>query len=115
MKAECVHLTSRKQLAGSFNPLLPVKQDWIDWYVRSRNIQLCDLYYPPYNCDRTGCVGCPFKPNLQAHLDMLARVLPNERKKAERIWKPVYDEYRRIGYRLRPQVSIDDLRFLPKD
>ena len=28
-------------------------------------------------------------------------LLPNERIRAEVIWKPVYDEYRRIGYRLR--------------
>lgn len=30
----------------------------------------------------------------------MEKLLPNERKACEIIWKPVYDEYRRIGYRL---------------
>ena len=35
-------------------------------------------------------------------LDTLEKYFPNERKQCEIIWKPVYDEYRRIGYRLKP-------------
>ena len=31
----------------------------------------------------------------------MEELLPNERKACEAIWKPVYEEYRRIGYRLR--------------
>jgi hypothetical protein len=31
----------------------------------------------------------------------MQKLLPNEYKQCETIWKPVYDEYRRIGYRLR--------------
>ena len=27
--------------------------------------------------------------------------MPNERKQCEIIWKPIYDEYRRINYRLK--------------
>ena len=31
----------------------------------------------------------------------MEELLPNEKKKCEYIWKPVYDEYRRINYRLK--------------
>lgn len=31
---------------------------------------------------------------------LMENLLPDERKQCEIIWKPVYDEYRRIGYRL---------------
>ena len=34
--------------------------------------------------------------------DILEEYFPNERKQCENIWKHVYDEYRRIGYRLKP-------------
>ena len=34
------------------------------------------------------------------------KVLPNERKQCEFIWKPVYEEYRRIGYRLKPYKQL---------
>ena len=69
--------------------------------VYRESIQLCELYYPPYNFDRTGCKGCPFNPDLQKQLDTMERLLPNEKNQCELIWKPIYDEYRRIGYRLR--------------
>ena len=32
---------------------------------------------------------------------MLEKFFPSERKQCEMIWKPVYDEYRRINYRLK--------------
>lgn len=115
MSTKCVVLAKRTSYQSAFNPLIPVGLDWIDWYIKSRNITLCELYYEPYCCNRTGCKGCPFKPNLQRHLDMLARLLPAERRQCERIWKPVYDEYRRIGYRLRQQLSLDDLQFLQSE
>ena len=35
------------------------------------------------------------------------KVLPNERKQCEFIWKPVYEEYRRIGYRLKPYKQFN--------
>ena len=31
---------------------------------------------------------------------IMDKLLPEERKQCEMIWKPVYNEYRRIGYRL---------------
>lgn len=83
-----------------FHPLQPVTEDFINWYVETRNIKLCDLYYPPYNFERTGCKGCPYSTDLQRQLDIMAYFLPAERKQCEYIWAPVYAEYRRIGYRL---------------
>lgn len=115
MSTHCVVLCKRNGHTNAFNPLIAVSPEWVSWYAQSRNVRLCELYYPPYNCARTGCKGCPFKPDLQKHLDMLAQYLPAERRQCERIWKPVYDEYRRIGYRLRQQLSLDDFAFLPDE
>jgi hypothetical protein len=36
----------------------------------------------------------------------MEELLPNERKACEVIWKPVYEEYRRIGYRLTKSEQI---------
>lgn len=83
-----------------FHPLLPVEDGFIDWYVKARNVELCELYYPPYNFKRTGCKGCPYSIDLQRQLDVMAVYMPEERKQCERIWGKVYEEYRRIGYRL---------------
>lgn len=94
-----------------FHPLLPLDENFIQWYVESRKIKLSELYYPPYNFKRTGCLCCPYSIDLQNQLDVLALYLPNERKRAEIIWKPVYDEYRRIGYRLDKRHSLFDELF----
>lgn len=83
-----------------FSPLVKVNKDWEDWFIEEHNIKLCKLYYPPFNFKRTGCKGCPFNINLQNDLDIMEQLLPNERKQCEIIWKPIYEEYRRIGYRL---------------
>lgn len=83
-----------------FHPLFPVSEDFINWYIQSRNIQLCELYYPPFNFERTGCKGCPYSTDLQRQLDIMAVYLPEERKQCELIWGKVYAEYRRIHYRL---------------
>ena len=83
-----------------FHPLQPIEEDFIDWYIKERDIKLCDLYYPPFNFKRTGCKGCPFAVDLQSQLDIMAMLLPAERKQCELIWGKVYNEYRRIGYRL---------------
>lgn len=83
-----------------FHPLQPITEDFIDWYIAERKIKLCELYYPPYNFKRTGCKGCPFAVDLQSQLDIMAMYLPAERKQCELIWGKVYNEYRRIGYRL---------------
>ena len=84
-----------------FKPINPCTDEWCDWYIESRNIRLCKLYYPPYNFTRTGCKGCPFAINLQEQLETMEKLLPSEYKQCNILWKPVYDEYRRINYRLK--------------
>lgn len=86
----------------NFQPLVPVTKKWEDWLIEEYNIKICDIYKEPYSFERTGCKGCPFNINLQSTLDTLEKYFPSERKQCEAIWKPVYDEYRRIGYRLKP-------------
>ena len=107
-------LTDKNDNLLKFHPLLVVNEEWENEFIKRNNIQLCKLYYPPFNFRRTGCKGCPFALGLQEQLDVMEKLLPNEKKQCEIIWKPVYDEYRRIGYRLRKkdeykQLSIFDL------
>ena len=85
----------------NFQPLVVISKEWEDWFIEKYNIKICDIYYEPYNFPRTGCKGCPFTVDLQRQLDILEEFFPDERKQCEIIWKPVYDEYRRIGYRLK--------------
>lgn len=84
-----------------FHPLVPIDDQWENWFINQYNIKLCKLYYPPYNFTRTGCKGCPFSLSLQHDLNVMAKLLPNEYKQCVSLWKPVYDEYIRIGYRLK--------------
>lgn len=86
-----------------FHPLAPLTDEWMTWYEKTREIKLADLYYPPYNFQRTGCKGCPFAPELQQELDTMKYLLPTEEKQCEYLWAPVYQEYRKIGYRLRKE------------
>lgn len=102
-RATCLAFRSKKLKA--FQPLVPVTKEWEDWFIEKYNVNICDIYKPPYNFIRTGCKGCPFALNLQEELDTLEKFFPNERKQCEYIWKPVYDEYRRIGYRLKGEVN----------
>lgn len=84
----------------NFQPLVVLNKEWEDWFIKEYNIEISDIYKPPYNFKRTGCKGCPFIIDLQRELDILEEFFPRERKQCEAIWKPVYDEYRRLGYRL---------------
>ncbi len=96
----------------NFQPLIPVTKAWEDWFIEKYNIEICDIYKPPYNFERTGCKGCPFDIHIQRELDTLEKYFPSERKQCELILKPVYDEYRRLGYRLKKkyehQITIDE-------
>lgn len=96
----CVVFDNNHELK-KFKPLNPCSNEFIEWYIQRNNIKLCKLYYQPYNFKRTGCVGCPYSVDLQDQLEVMEKHLPNERKQCELIWKPVYEEYRRIGYRLK--------------
>jgi len=96
--AKCLAFRAGK--LKNFQPLAPLTKEWEDWYIKKQNIKICSIYKEPYNFDRTGCKGCPFAINLQNELDILSKYFPNERKQCEAIWKPIYEEYRRLGYRL---------------
>lgn len=90
-------------------PLNPVSNEFEKWFIEKNEIRLCKLYYSPYSFNRTGCKGCPYALGLEAELAKLATYFPKERAQCEAIWKPVYDEYRRIGYRLSKceQLELD--------
>lgn len=110
LKSNCIVLDKDNKLT-KFHPLLVVDKEFEEEFIKRNNIQLCELYYPPYSFDRTGCKGCPFALDLQRQLDKMEELLPNERKQCELIWGKVYNEYRRIGYRLKnnQQLSIYDM------
>ena len=114
LKSQCLAFVRDKLTA--FQPLVPVTKEWEEWFISEYDVKLPTLYYPPYNFQRTGCKGCPFAVNLQQELDIMAEYMPNERKQCEIIWKPVYDEYRRLGYRLRKddQLTIWDMDYVQK-
>lgn len=99
-------LTDKQGNVKRFHPLIKVDDAWENWIVNEKQIKLCDLYYEPYNFKRTGCAGCPFSLDLQNQLEKLAVYLPLERAKCETIWKPVYEEYRRLNYRLKNVEKI---------
>lgn len=89
-----------------FHPLAVMKKEWVEWFINKQKIELCELYYEPYNFERTGCKGCPFSLNLQEQLSIMEKYMPAERKQCEYIWKPVYEEYRKIGYRLKKEEQM---------
>ncbi|MBO7731237.1 MAG: phosphoadenosine phosphosulfate reductase family protein [Methanobrevibacter sp.] len=94
-------LTDKNGKVVKFHPLAVVNKEWEDEFISKNEIKLCSLYYPPYNFKRTGCKGCPFALKLQKQLDVMQEYFPKEREQCEIIWHPVYEEYRRIGYRLK--------------
>lgn len=96
----CLVVDKSKHLK-KFKPLNPVSDEWIDWFIQEHGIKLCDLYYEPYNFTRTGCMGCPYNIHIQESLETMRVLLPDEYRKATTLWKPVYDEYKRIGYRIK--------------
>lgn len=101
----CV-ITDKQGNIKKFHPLLVVNEEWEEWFIQKYNIKLCKLYYDPFNFKRTGCKGCPFSLDLQEQLDIMEQYLPSEKKQCDIIWKPVYDEYKRIGYRLKSYKQI---------
>ena len=105
-------ITSKNNKIKKFHPLLVVDEQFKDFFIKKFNVELCKLYYEPFNFKRTGCKGCPYSLDLQYQLDIMKELLPNEYKQCEIIWSPVYDEYRKIGFRLRTnnvnQLTIYD-------
>lgn len=98
-----------------FNPLSVITSEFEDEFIKRNNIEICKLYYPPYNFKRTGCKGCPYNKDIEESLGVLYRTSINEYKQCLHLWKPVYDEYIRLGYRLNSyphergvQMTLDD-------
>lgn len=98
---DCIMVKNGKMV--KFHPLAKVSGEWEDWLIKEHKIKLCKLYEEPYNFYRTGCKGCPFSLSLSQQLEVMELYMPNERKQTEAIWQPVYEEYRRIGYRLKAE------------
>lgn len=88
-----------------FHPLFPVNDSFIDFMIKEQKIELCKLYYPPYNFKRTGCKGCPFNRYLKEQLEVMKELLPAEYKQCEMLWKPVYEVYRKLNYRLDNKID----------
>lgn len=103
----CAIFDKEKHLK-KFHPLLVVNEEFEEYFIKKYNIELCKLYKEPYNFKRTGCKGCPFNLNLKQDLRKMSLYLPQEKKQCEFIWKPVYEEYRRINYRLDNQLTLFD-------
>lgn len=104
-KLTCITRDSKGKVTH-FHPLAVVNDEWENWFIEKENIALAPLYCQPYNFKRTGCAGCPYNINLQKDLETLEELLPAERNRCELIWKPVYEEYRRLGYRLKKTEQI---------
>ena len=99
-------VTDKDGFLKKFHPMAVCSTEWEDWYIKSRSIKLSALYYPPFNFTRTGCIGCPFAKDIKQELETLSLLEPSEYKRAQWLWKTVYDEYRRIGYRLNNQPTL---------
>ena len=112
--AKCTVFDETKNLV-KFHPLLVVDEEWIEEFIKRNNIEVCKLYLAPYNFRRTGCKGCPFSLDLQEQLDVMSDLLPIEKKQCEIIWKPIYEEYRRIGYRLKKDGEFKQLSLLDEE
>lgn len=102
----CILTDKKSGKVVKFHPLLVVSDQFEKWFIDKYKIQLCKLYYPPFNFKRTGCKGCPYSLDLQEQLEIMETYLPAERKQCEIIWKPVYDEYRRLDYRLKKMEQM---------
>lgn len=99
-----------------FHPLAPISNEWEEDFIERNSIELCRLYSAPFNFNRTGCKGCPYTKDIQEQLNTMYIKLPSEYWQCLYLWKPVYDEYIRIGYRLKYyphekgiQLTIDDM------
>lgn len=47
-------ITDKSNNVVKFHPLLVVNDDFENWFIDKYNIQLCKLYYEPFNFKRTG-------------------------------------------------------------
>ena len=107
-RLNCV-VTNKEGKIVKFHPLVKVDEEWENEFISKNNVYICKIYQEPYNFKRTGCKGCPYALNLQHYLEVMEKYMPNERKQCEVIWKPIYEEYRRLGYRLK---KVEEIKLL---
>jgi 3'-phosphoadenosine 5'-phosphosulfate sulfotransferase (PAPS reductase)/FAD synthetase len=98
-----------------FHPLIVVSNEWEEQFIERERERVCKLYQEPYNFKRTGCKGCPYSLDIQEQLNIMYKLLPNEYKQCLHLWKPVYDEYIRIGYRLKYYPHEKGIQFTLED
>lgn len=108
-KTNCITLEHNK--IKSFSPLLVCDSNFINTFIQKENVELCELYKEPYNFKRTGCKGCPFSIDIQQELKLLSIYFPNERRNCDYIFGKVYDEYQRIGFRIKDRFFENYLFF----
>ena len=87
-----------------FHPLKPCTNEFVEEVLSQLRYPVCELYKEPFNFKRTGCMGCPFNIELKAELTKLLKYSPKQAKVAYTIWKPVYDEYAKLNYRIDQQL-----------
>lgn len=99
----CIVTDKKTDSIKRFHPLAPLTESFNKWYIEAKSIKLC-LYISRKRAAFTACAFKVIRRIIEfAQLDTLERLLPTEKKQCEYLWKPVYDEYRRIGYRLRKE------------
>ena len=91
-----------------FHPLSVVSDEWEDMFIKKYNVELSPLYKEPYNFKRSGCKGCPYSIELQQNLNKIYKINKNEYFQIISLWRPVYDEYIKHGYRLQYYPHIKE-------
>ena len=98
----CV-VTDKDGKLKKFHPLAIVSGDWEKWYIEHKSIKLA-LQVETKRTQTASAASKVVRRIIQiSQLDTLAQVLPEEKKRGEWLWEPVFSEYRRIGYRLRKE------------
>lgn len=92
-------LSFKGQKLHLFSPLAPLTNEFVFWFCKEYGIECSRLYYPPYNFERTGCIGCPFNTKLHEDLQVLKELSPVDYRRAVNLFGAVYAEYSRINYR----------------
>lgn len=90
---------SQNEKLKRFSPLLVVPDSFVEWFVEKFEVELCELYKPPFNFRRTGCIGCPYALDVGKELEVLRKYDNRTFDFAINLWKPIYGEYARLGYR----------------
>ena len=108
--AVCLAFAGKK--LKRFNIFAPVSNDFMKYLAEKLQIQFSALYYPPYNFERTGCKGCPFNPRLQKELEVLKKFAPAEYRQCWYLWRPVYELYQKLNYRLKKPSDYEQMELL---